>query len=95
LTVRVTVVVRPSGLPVTVIVEEPAAVVAAAVMARVVEQVGLQEGCENAAVAPLGRPDTAKLTAWVEPVSSVAVIVVDPGAPPAVTATEVGLAASE
>jgi hypothetical protein len=78
-----------------VIVEEPAAVATAGVMVRVVAQVGLQEGCENAAVAPLGRPDTAKLTDWVEPVSSVAVMVVEPGAPPAVSATEVGLAASE
>jgi hypothetical protein len=95
LTLRVKVVVLPSGLPVTVIVEEPAAAVAAAVRVRVVEQVGLQEAAEKFAVTPPGSPVTAKLTDWVEPVSSVAVMVVEPGAPPAVSATEVGLAASE
>ena len=84
---RVKVVVLPRGLPVTVIVEVPGAVEAAAVMVSVVEQVGLQEGGEKLGVAPLGSPDTAKLTGCVEPASSVAVMVVAPDAPPAVTVT--------
>jgi hypothetical protein len=81
--------------PVTVIVEVLAAVPAATVMVTVVLQVGLQEGTENAAVTPPGSADSDKVTACVAPASSVAVMVVDPGAPPAVTATVVGFAASE
>ena len=94
LTTRLKVVVRPRGLPVTVIGNVPVGVAAAVVMVSVLLQVGLQEAAEKFATAPLGSPDTAKLTDWVAPVSSVAVMVVDPDAPPAVTTTVVGLAAS-
>ena len=90
---RVKVVVLPTGLPVMVIGKVPAGVENEVAMVRVVEQVGLQEAIENP--APLGSPDTEKLTACVEPASSVAVMVVAPGAPPAVTVTLPGLAASE
>jgi hypothetical protein len=82
-------------VPVTVIVEVLAVAPGAAVMVTVVEQVGLQEAAENAAVTPPGSADSEKVTACVAPVRSVAVTVVDPGAPPPVTATVPGLAASE
>ena len=96
-TVRVKVVCLKTGLlsPVTVIVEVPGAVEARAAMVSVVVQVGLQEGCEKLPVAPLGSPVTEKLTGCVEPVSSVAVMVVAPDAPPAITVTVEGFAASE
>ena len=80
-TVRVKVVVLPRGLPVTVIVKVPGVVEVTVVMVSVVVQVGLQEGCENVAVAPLGSPDAEKPTGCVEPASSVAVMVVAPDAP--------------
>ena len=82
-------------VPVTVIVEVLAVAPAAAVRVTVVLQVGLQEGAENVAVTPAGSGDSENVTGWVVPVSSVAVMVVDPGAPPAVTATLTGLAANE
>ena len=82
-------------VPVTVIVDVLAGVPPATVIVTVVEQVGLQEGAENAAVTPAGSGDREKVTAWVVPVRSVAVMVVDPGAPPAVIVTVGGFAASE
>src|SRR2546425_953970 len=97
-TVSANVVVRFGVLglvPVTVIVEVLAAAAGAAVMVTVVLQVGVQEAAENVAVTPAGSGDSEKVTAWVVPARSVAVMVVDPGAPPAVTATLVGLAANE
>ena len=82
-------------VPVTVIVEVLALVTPAAVMVSVVAQVGLQEGRENPAVTPAGSPETEKLTAWATPARSEAVTIVDPGDPPAVTVTALGLAPSE
>ena len=82
-------------VPVTVIVEVPAVAAAEAVIVTVVEQVGLQEGAENEAVTPVGSGDSENVTAWVAPARSVAVTVVDPDAPPAVTVALPGLAASE
>ncbi len=73
--------VRPSGLPVTVIVKVPAGVVVAVVIVNVVEHVGLQDADVNPALAPLGRPDTVKLTDCVVPETRVTVIVVEPEAP--------------
>ena len=97
-TVRMNVVVRLAVLglvPVTVIVEMLVVVPGAALMVSVVLQVGLQEATENAAVTPAGSADSENVTAWVVPASSVAVMVVEPGAPPAVTFTVSGLAANE
>ena len=74
----VSVVVLLNGLPVTVIVELPTGVVAAVAMVSVLVHVGLQEGAEKLAVAPLGRPEALRLTAWVVPVRRVAVIVLVP-----------------
>jgi hypothetical protein len=82
-------------VPVTVIVEVLAVAAADAVRVTVVEQVGLQDGVENVAVTPAGSGDREKVTACVALVSSVAVTVVVPDAPPAVTVTLVGLTASE
>ena len=63
------------GLPVTVIVELPTGVVALVVMVSVLVQVGLHELTEKLAVAPVGSPLAVRLTAWVVPLTSVAVIV--------------------
>ena len=79
-------VVRLRGLPVTVMGKLPVGVAAAVVMVTIVEHVGLQEATEKVAEAPLGSPDTAKLTACVAPARSVAVMVDVPEAP-AVTVT--------
>src|SRR5262249_28029484 len=51
-TTRLKDVVRPRGLPVTVIAKVPAGVAAEVVMVSVVEQVGLQEVGVNAIVVP-------------------------------------------
>src|SRR5882724_7844990 len=90
-TTRLKDVVRPRGLPVTVMGKVPAAVAAVVVMVSVVAQVGLQDPSDKAAVAPLGRPDTEKDTAWVWPAVNVAVMVVAPEAP-AITVTPPELA---
>src|SRR5512132_2280829 len=81
-------------VPVTVIVDVPGAAPAAAVIVTVVEQVGLQVAAENVAVTPAGSADSEKATGCVVPLRSVAVMVVVPEAPPAVTVTVVGLTAS-
>ena len=97
-TVKMKVVVRLAVFAlvlVTVTVVELAVAPAAAVTVSGVLQVGLQEGVENAAVTPAGSPETEKLTAWVVPATSVAVMVVDAAPPPAVTVTLPGLAVSE
>ena len=65
----------------TVIENVPVGVVAAVVMVRVVEHVGLHEPTEKLAEAPLGSPDAEKDTLCVAPDVSVAVIVVAPDAP--------------
>src|SRR5262245_54026063 len=91
-TTRLKDVVRPRGLPVTVIAKVPAGVAAEVVMVSVVEQVGLQEVGVNAIVVPLGSPEpvklteAVKLTGCVKPACSVAVVVLAPDAP-AVTIT--------
>ena len=72
---RVSVVVFASGLPVTVIVELPTGVVALVAMVRVLVQVGEHGLFVNVAVAPIGRPEAARLTGCVVPLTSVAVIV--------------------
>jgi hypothetical protein len=82
-------------LPVTVIVEVLGAAPAAAVIVTVVLHVGLHEGAENVAVTPAGSWDSENATACVVPDRSVAVTVVDPAAPPAVTVTAPGLALKE
>jgi hypothetical protein len=76
-TVNVKVVVwdREPATPVTVIVDVPVGVDAEVVSVTVDEQVGLHEAGENAAVAPVGRPDAEKETACAVPETSVAVIV--------------------
>ena len=74
-------VVRPSGLPVTVMGKVPAGVAAVVAIVRMVAHVGLQDPFENVAVAPLGNPDAAKDTVWVAPETKVAVMVEVPEAP--------------
>jgi hypothetical protein len=74
-------VVRPSGVPVTVIGKVPVGVAAVVEIVSRLVQVGLHELRVNPAVAPAGSPDAARLTVWVVPDSSVAVIVVDPPLP--------------
>ena len=82
-------------LPVTVTLVVLAAAPVAAVIVSVVLQVGLQDGAENAAVTPAGSAERENATGCVWPDTSVAVMVVEAGAPPAVTVTVSGLAASE
>ena len=50
-------------------------------MVRVLEQEGLQGLLEKEAVAPLGRPEAVRVTAWVVPASQVRVMVVEPALP--------------
>ena len=83
------------AVPVTVIVEVLATVPGATVSVSVVEQVGLHEPDENPAVTPAGSAESEKVTACVTPACSAAVMIVDPGAPQAVTLTAVGFAVSE
>ena len=80
-TTRVNVVVLPSGLPVTVIVEVPAGVEVVVAIVRMLVQVGLQAVGLKVAVAPVGSPEAARETACVVPETNVAVRVVVPEAP--------------
>jgi hypothetical protein len=75
-TVNVKVVVwdREPATPVTVIVDVPVGVDAEVVSVSVDEHVGLHEPGENAAVAPVGRPEAEKDTDCEVPESRVAVI---------------------
>ncbi len=57
-----------------VIVDVPVAAVELAVKVKMVEQVGLQLVNEKDAVTPVGRPDVVKLTLWVVPETSAAVM---------------------
>jgi hypothetical protein len=75
------VVVLPSGLPVTVIVDVPAGVAAVVVMVNWLVQVGLHAPGLNAAVAPLGNPEAANDTLCAVPAVRVTVSVVLPDAP--------------
>src|SRR5437588_96932 len=77
-TTRLKVVVWLSGVPVTVIRKVPVGVDALVAMVRVGAQVGEQDDCTKVGVAPLGRPDALKLTAWVLPAVRVAVMVFEP-----------------
>ena len=65
LTVKLNVVVfiTPPPDAVTVILELPAAVELLVLIVSVEEQLGLQLGEENEAVAPVGKPEAEKLTA--------------------------------
>ena len=82
-TVSVNVVVRPSGVPVTVIEEVPMGVEALVVIVNVLLQVGvgMQAVGLTVAVAPLGSPEPARVTACGMPETSVTVRVVAPVAP--------------
>ena len=82
-TVNVKVVVwdREPEAPVTVIVEVPVGVEEEVVSVNVDEHVGLHEPGENAAVAPVGRPEAENDTDCEVPETSVAVIALDPDCP--------------
>jgi hypothetical protein len=64
---NVVVLVTPPPAAVTVMVELPAGVEALALMVRVEEQVGLQVAEENEVVAPVGKPEAERVTAWALP----------------------------
>ncbi len=81
MTTRLNVVVRLSGVPVTVIRKVPVGVDALVAIVRVGEQVGEQDDGVKVGVAPLGRPAALKLTAWVLPAVRLAVIVLEPEVP--------------
>jgi hypothetical protein len=72
---------REPATPVTVIVDGPAGVDAEVVRVSVDEHVGLHDPGENAAVAPVGRPEAEKDTDCEVPETSVAVIVLDTDCP--------------
>ena len=74
-------VVRPSGVPVTVIGKVPVGVDELAEIVNCVEHVGVQAVVLKEAVAPLGSPEAEKETLWLEPAVRVAVIVVEPAVP--------------
>jgi hypothetical protein len=69
LTVKLKVVVwvTPPPNAVTVTLELPAAVELLALIVSVEEQLGLQLAEENDAVAPVGKPEAEKVTAWAFP----------------------------
>jgi hypothetical protein len=86
LTTRLNGVVRPSGVPVTVIGYVPAGVALVVAMVSVLAHVGVHGLFVMVlTVAPVGSADvTLRVTAWELPPSRVRVIVVEPD-PPAVT----------
>src|SRR5215471_17506038 len=61
---NVVVLVNPPPDAVTVMVELPAAIELLALMVIVEEQVGLQLVDEKEALAPVGKPEARKVTAW-------------------------------
>ena len=67
LSVKAVVFVTPPPAAVTVIGKLPAGVDPVVLIFSIVEQAGLQEGDENAPVAPAGSPDRLKDTAWLIP----------------------------
>jgi len=83
LTVNVKVVVcdREPATPVTVIVDDPAGVDAEVVSVSVDEHVGLHDPGENAAVAPVGRPEAENDTDCEVPETRIAVIALDTDCP--------------
>jgi hypothetical protein len=64
---KVVVLVTPPPDAVTVTLELPAAVELLALIVSVEEQLGLQLAEENDAVAPVGKPEAEKVTAWAFP----------------------------
>jgi hypothetical protein len=76
LTVKLNVVVLVIPPPdvVTVILELPAAVELLVLIVSVEEQLGLQLVEENEAVAPVGKPEAEKVTAWALPETKVVLI---------------------
>jgi len=77
--------VTPPPTADTVIVEVPAGVVPdVVVIVNTEEQVGLQVGVANDALAPAGKPELERVTAWVFPDNNV-VVTKKPIDEPAVT----------
>ncbi len=68
------VLVKLPAVPVRVMVEVPVVAVDEAVIARLDEQVGLQEVGENEWVTPVGKPEATKVVEVMVPESKVAVI---------------------
>jgi len=81
LKVKEVVCVIPPPVPVTVIGYEPVGVDDEVEMVKVEEKVGLPDCGLKEAEAPEGRPEAERLTVCVEPLSKVAVIVVEPEEP--------------
>ncbi len=77
--------VSPPAVAVTVIVDVPAGVEPLVLMLRVVEHTGLHEAEENETVAPGGKPEALKETAWVVPDANDAAIELLPEEPAATT----------
>jgi hypothetical protein len=71
LSVKAVVLVTPPPLALTEIRKSPAGVDPVVVIFNIVEQVGLQEAEEKDPVAPEGRPETLKETAWLLPETNV------------------------
>jgi hypothetical protein len=85
LTIKLKLVLLFRGLPLTVMGKVPVGVEALVLIVNVLEQVGLQAGGKNEAVAPEGRPEvTLRLTDCEVPDTKFRVIVFDPD-PPCVT----------
>jgi hypothetical protein len=72
---------REPDVPVTVMVDDPVGVDPEVVSVNVDEHVGLHEPAENAAVVPLGTPETENATDCDVPETRVAVIVLDTDCP--------------
>ena len=72
---------REPAAPVTVIVDVPVGVDAEVVRVTVDEHVGLHDAGENAAAAPVGRPEAENVTDCAVPETRVAVIVLDTDCP--------------
>ena len=83
-TTRSNIVVRPRGVPVTVIGNVPVGVDEVVEMVSWAEQEGVQAVGLNEAVAPPGSPESAKVTLGIEPRVRVAVMVFEPD-PPGIT----------
>ena len=75
------VVVLLSGLPAIVTVAAPRVAVLVALRVSVLVQVGLQGVFVQLALTPVGRPLALRVTGWVVPARSVALIVLVPLVP--------------
>jgi hypothetical protein len=71
---NVVVLVNPPPDAVTVMLELPAGVEAFVLMVRVEEQVGLQLVEEKEALAPVGKPEAERVTAWALPETKAALM---------------------